>query len=121
MIPSTQSLLLPVRRRTVRGPARRILENTARDFLIERLAGAPLFIADANSLEYLAVRFGGKFQSHCEHNIIGRKRSVPVFEIYFRPAQSFNPARGRAIHLYLSHESSNLCPVGPRIHPQLPS
>src|SRR5580693_7433833 len=74
------------------GPARRILENTACAFLIERLTGSPLLITDAYSLKYLAVCFGRKFQSHRQHNIIERKRCVPVFKIYFSASEDFYPA-----------------------------
>ena len=100
------------------GPARRILENTACAFLIERLTGSPLLIADANSLKYLAVRFGRKFQSHREHNIIGRKRCVPVFKIYFSPSEGLDPAGGRPVDLHLADIGSDLRAVGARVHPQ---
>src|SRR5580692_5008247 len=100
------------------GPARRIFENTACAFLIERLTGAPLFIADANSLKYFAVRFGRKFQSHREHNIIVRKRCMPVFEIYFSPSEDFYSTSRRPVDLNFADECSNLGAVGSRIHPQ---
>ena len=55
------------------GPAGRIFEDAAGAFLIERLAGAAFFVADANPLENFAVWLGGQLQFHREHNIIGRK------------------------------------------------
>src|SRR6185369_1118693 len=99
------------------GPARRILENTARAFLIERLTGSPLLIADANSLKYFAVRFGRKFQSHREHNIIDRKTCMPIFKIYFSASEDFDPAGGRPVDLHLAHEGSNLRAVSAGVHP----
>src|SRR5262249_28849873 len=41
------------------GSSGRILEDAAGAFLPHGLAGAPLFVADANSLDYFVVRFGG--------------------------------------------------------------
>src|ERR1019366_2129043 len=103
------------------GPARRILENTACAFLIERLTGSPLLIADANSLKYLAVRFGRKFQSHRQHNIIQSKRCVPVFEIYFSTSQGLDPTCTCPIHLHLADKCSDLGAIGSLIHPERPS
>src|ERR1700680_2477398 len=98
------------------GPARRILENTACAFLIERLTGTPLLIADANSLKYLAIRFGRKFQSHREHNIIGSKRCVPVFKIYFSPSEGLDPACARPVHPHFADKCSDLGAIGARVH-----
>src|SRR6267154_1128780 len=123
MFPSTRLLLLlaPPRNARARACARRIFENTARAFLIERLTGSPLLIADADSLKNFAVRFGRKFQSHREHNIIGRKRCMPVFEIYFRAPQGLDPSGRRPEDAYLADMRSDLRPVRPGVHAQRPA
>src|SRR5260370_41255444 len=55
------------------GSTGRVFEDAAGTFLAERLAGAPFFVADTNTLENFFVRFGGEFQNHREHHIIGGK------------------------------------------------
>jgi hypothetical protein len=54
-------------------PATRVFKDASGAFLVEGLAGAAFFVADANPLENLAVWLGGQLQFHREHNIIGRK------------------------------------------------
>ena len=91
------------------GPARRILENTSCAFLIERLTGTPLLIADANSLKYFAVRFGRKFQSHREHNIIEAQGCVPVAQNLFpAPPEDFYPLPVPTRYTHFSHEGSGI-------------
>src|SRR5258708_37979127 len=73
-----------------RGGTWRIFEDAAGAFLAERLARSPFFVADTNPLKYFFERFGGEFQYHREHHIIGRKRSVAVFEKNFRAPKEFH-------------------------------
>src|ERR1700758_4981572 len=51
-------------------PARRILENASGAFLVERLAGAAFFVADANAFDDFAIWLGGGVQFYPEDNII---------------------------------------------------
>src|SRR5262249_33924356 len=83
------------------GGSGRIFEDAAGAFLPHGLTGAPLFVADANSLDYFTVRFGGKIQRHCEHHIIRRKRSVTVFKRNLIAPEDFYLASGSAIDLDL--------------------
>ena len=64
------------------------------------------------------VRFGGKFQLHCEHHIIGRKRSVPVFEAKSDRLESFDFARGRPVELHFADVGADLRAVGAGVHAQ---
>src|SRR5690242_4335031 len=100
------------------GPARRILENAAGAFLIERLTGAAFFVADANALENFAVWLGGELQFHREHNIIGRKRSVTIFEGNLFFPQRFNARVGGAIEFHLADVGTDLRAIGAGIHAQ---
>src|SRR5262245_53141538 len=94
----------------------RVLEDAAGAFLPHGLAGAPFFIADANSLNYFTVRFGGKTQRHCEHHIIRRKRSVTVFKGNLSTPEDFYPAPGGAIDLHLLHVAPDLRAVRAGVH-----
>src|SRR5215831_7413343 len=78
-----------------------IFEDAAGAFLPHGLTGAPLFIADANSLDYFTVRFGGKIQRHCEHHIIRCKRSVTVFKRNLITPEDFYPAAASTIDFHL--------------------
>src|SRR4029077_7698124 len=51
-------------------PAWRILKNASGAFLVERLAAAAFFVADANAFDDFAIWLGGELQFHREHNII---------------------------------------------------
>src|SRR5215467_5563172 len=98
--------------------SRRILEDATGAFLPHGLAGAPLFVADANSLNYFTVRFGGKIQRHCEHHIIRRKRSVTVFKGNLITPEDFYLAAFRAIDLDLFDITADLRSVSAGIHAQ---
>src|SRR5262245_528224 len=98
------------------GSSGRIFEDAAGAFLPHRLAGAPLFIADTNSLKYFLVRFGGKTQRHCEHHIIRRKRSVTVFKGNLIVPEDFYLALGGAVDLHLLHVAPDLRAVRAGVH-----
>ena len=100
------------------GGARRILEDAAGALLAQGLAGAPLFIADTNSLENFAVRLGGKSELHCQHHIIGRKRSVPVFEGNLIACEGFLFCAWPLGRPYFADVRTDLRAVRSGIHPQ---
>src|SRR2546426_4974919 len=101
--------------------ARRILENAAGAFLVERLAGAAFLVADADALENLAERFGGKLQFRRQHNIIGRERSVAVFKVNLAAPERLDSTSPRPVNLNFAHIGTDLRAVGFRVHPQSPA
>src|SRR5712691_11816065 len=96
----------------------RILEYAAGAFLAEGLAGSPFFVADTNTLEDFLERLGGKFQCHRKHHIIGRKRSVPVFERNLIVPEDFDLAARGPVELHLPDIAADLHAVGSGIHTQ---
>src|SRR5262249_53838811 len=100
------------------GGSGRVLEDATGAFLPHGLAGAPLFITDANSLNYFTIRFGGKIQRHCEHHIIRRKRSVTVFKGNLIAPEDFYLASRSAIDLDLLDVAADLRSVSSGVHAQ---
>src|ERR1700722_20979289 len=98
------------------GFSRWVLKNATGAFLIERLTGAAFFVADANPLENFAVRLGGQLQFHREHNIIGRERSVTIFEGQIISAHNFYSAGGCAVGLDFANVGTDLRAVRSGIH-----
>src|SRR5260370_38364599 len=85
-----------------RGGTWRIFEDASGAFLAERLARTALFVADTNPLKNFFERFGGEFQNHREHHIIGRKRSVAELQRNFSAPKTFHLSAGRPVGVHTS-------------------
>src|SRR5271165_2759321 len=101
-----------------RGRTRRIFKDASSTFLAQRLASSAFFVADTNPLENFLERLGGKFQFHCQHHIIRRKRSVAVFKGNLFAAKGFEFALGGAIEFYFADVGADLHAVSAGVHAQ---
>ena len=100
-VPHAVALQAKLINHTSGGTARRILKKYSLHFLIERLAGSPLLVTDADSLKDFAVRFGGQLQSHFESIISSAAKDVCRYSKFISAPRSgflIRP-RGRPVDL----------------------